>query len=172
MSVVTRKEWGARKPRATNPNAPRTKNSTLFIHYSVSPGDNFVSFSQQIQAVRNIQNYHMDGNGWDDIGYSYIITQGKGIPPRVFRGRGFKHAQAAQQGWNTTGDGSVCVIADENDEIRPETVELIEWVFARFEGQKAAPHSSVNATSCPGPKLTPLIPSLRHSTKKAKERLP
>ena len=41
-----------------------------FVHHSEGPYcDTQVTCSS---VVRGIQNFHMDGNGWDDIGYRWI----------------------------------------------------------------------------------------------------
>lgn len=58
MNITTRAQWGARKPksRSTTTWAARRE---FIVHYSEGPTS---------QTVRQIQNFHMDGRGWSDIG--------------------------------------------------------------------------------------------------------
>uniref|UniRef100_A0A8C4WFL9 Peptidoglycan-recognition protein n=1 Tax=Gopherus evgoodei TaxID=1825980 RepID=A0A8C4WFL9_9SAUR len=52
-------------------------------------GSSCISQASCSQLVRSIQNYHMDSNGWADIGYNFLI----GEDGRVYEGRG----------WSTVG---------------------------------------------------------------------
>ena len=66
IEIVSRDAWGARPP--TEPSADLPDNlPMLFVHHSaMSECSDFESCSQ---AVRDIQDLHIDGNGWWDIGY-------------------------------------------------------------------------------------------------------
>ena len=48
-----------------------------------------------------MQNYHMDSNGWCDIGYSFAI----GGDGEVYEGRGWNHVGAHTGGFNSVGYG-------------------------------------------------------------------
>ena len=48
-----------------------------------------------------MQNYHMDSNGWCDIGYSFAI----GGDGEVYEGRGWNHVGAHTYGFNDVGYG-------------------------------------------------------------------
>ena len=50
---------------------------------------------------RAIQNYHMDSNGWSDIGYSFLI----GGDGNVYEGRGWNKVGAHTYGFNDVGYG-------------------------------------------------------------------
>jgi hypothetical protein len=78
--VVTRAQWGADESiRKGSPKfAPLTK---LFVHHTVTaPGD---SDPDPASTVRAIYAYHVQGNGWDDIGYNFLVD-GAG---RIYEGR-------------------------------------------------------------------------------------
>lgn len=75
-----RGEWGARAPKQTPTIASTVK--LAVVHHSVSP--NGYSPSQVPSVLRGIQAYHMDGRGWDDIGYNFVVDRYGGI----WEGRG------------------------------------------------------------------------------------
>jgi hypothetical protein len=78
--VITRAEWGADESIRKNNQkyAPITK---LFVHHTVTSPDG--PDPDPKATVRAIYAYHVQGNGWDDIGYNFLIdAQG-----RVYEGR-------------------------------------------------------------------------------------
>ena len=81
--VVTRAEWGADESirRTQNPIkfAPIRK---LFVHHTVTEGPEGPDHDAAA-TVRAIYTYHVQGNGWDDIGYNFLID-GAG---RIYEGR-------------------------------------------------------------------------------------
>ena len=92
--VVTRAQWGADESiRKGAPKfAPITK---LFVHHTVTaPSD---ADPDPASTVRAIYAYHVQGNGWDDIGYNFLVD-GQG---RIYEGR---HARAYQPGEIPTGE--------------------------------------------------------------------
>ena len=73
--IVGRDSWGAAPPRAPIAVASRLKMS--FVHHTV--GSNTYSASQVPSILRSIQAYHMGTNGWDDIGYNFLVDRFGGI---------------------------------------------------------------------------------------------
>ena len=151
-------------------------NSILFIHYSASDGTGIDKSGEPKQAVRNIQAFHMGPErGWCDIGYSWVLVQQRGIfkRPLLFKGRGFDAVPASQEGHNT-GNGSVCVIADDNDPIKRSTVAALAYVAKRCPATTVMGHRDVNSTGCPGGKLYAKVPFLNRVARqrKADEMLP
>ena len=47
---------------------PRTKTDTIVIHCSATPKDMDI-------GVEKIKHWHTVDNGWDDIGYHYVIKR-------------------------------------------------------------------------------------------------
>ncbi len=93
--IVPREEWGARAPNAvsyTDDYLPY-----MFIHHTVtSECSNFDDCAEQ---MRIIQNYHMDSNGWSDIGYSFLV----GGDGKIYEGRGWNVVGAHTSGYNSVG---------------------------------------------------------------------
>jgi N-acetylmuramoyl-L-alanine amidase len=78
--IVTRADWGADESIRKNNQkyAPITK---LFVHHTVTSPDG--ADPDPAATVRAIYAYHVQGNGWDDIGYNFLIdAQGK-----IYEGR-------------------------------------------------------------------------------------
>lgn len=163
MKVIT--HWGQRSPKCVSHN-PLDRSSVLFVHYSDSDGTGIDKKGEPKDALRNIQNFHMDSRGWCDIAYSYLIVQQRGIfkKPLIFKGRGFGTVPASQEGHNT-GNVSVCIIADGNDRIKRSTVRAIGYLARRFPGEWVMGHRDVNSTSCPGDRLYSKVGALNRVAK-------
>ena len=71
----------------------------LFVHHSA--GRDCTSVDDCAAEVRAIQNYHMDGNGWSDIGYTFLV----GGDGSIFEGRGWNVVGAHTYGFNSVGYG-------------------------------------------------------------------
>lgn len=57
--------------------------------------------------VRSYQNYHIDFNGWNDIGYNFLV----GEDGNVYEGRGWEAVGAHAPTYNTRSIG-ICIIGD------------------------------------------------------------
>lgn len=130
------------------------------------------------KIVRSIWNYHVVTNGWDDIGYNWLIG-GDGV---IYEGRGDGVQGAHFSGTNSKTMG-VCVLGGDFDTKSPTSIaqtklrELIAWEATdkkinvltssthnsghnlyHISGHKDHPSSS---TKCPGANLYSLIPTIR-----------
>ncbi|CAM9685358.1 peptidoglycan-recognition protein SC2-like [Lampetra fluviatilis] len=91
--IVSRSGWGARSPNGiTSMPVPVYY---FIIHHTATPtcSDEAACSAR----VRSIQNYHMDSNGWSDIGYSFLV----GGDGNVYEGRGWDRQGAHTSGYNT-----------------------------------------------------------------------
>src|SRR5438552_6718214 len=82
--IITRAEWGAneqiRRNRAKGPKIADNVHLAIVHH---TAGSNDYSRSQSASIVRAIEVYHVVGNGWDDIGYNFLVDK----YGQVFEGR-------------------------------------------------------------------------------------
>uniref|UniRef100_A0A8C4Y1V2 Peptidoglycan recognition protein family domain-containing protein n=1 Tax=Gopherus evgoodei TaxID=1825980 RepID=A0A8C4Y1V2_9SAUR len=69
-TIITRSQCGARAPRNRVPLS--TPVPYVIIYHTA--GSSCISQASCSQLVRSIQNYHMDSNGWADIGYKLGAT--------------------------------------------------------------------------------------------------
>lgn len=154
MTVFYRADWGAREPRYAP--TPIVDTANVVIHYEGSHSDG------SVEAVRNIQNYHMDKNGWNDIAYTWLINQNGD----VFEGRGWGVRSAANGSVASNADRyAVCFMIGVDEE--PSEAALASARVLVGLAREAKPLSSKDvtghrdhiATSCPGQPLYDLVQS-------------
>ncbi|MCD0447382.1 peptidoglycan recognition protein family protein [Glycomyces sp. A-F 0318] len=68
-------EWGARPPNGTNPVVTGSPDK-LIVHHTVSANTGDFSREQAHFHARWVQDLHMDGNGWRDSGYNFVVSRG------------------------------------------------------------------------------------------------
>jgi hypothetical protein len=79
-TIYTRKDWGADESlRKGTPQYGQVQ--VGFVHHTV--GTNSYSAAQVPAIIRGIYDFHVNGRGWNDVGYSYLVC-GTG---EVFQGR-------------------------------------------------------------------------------------
>lgn len=71
----------------------------VIIHHTVTPECN--TKTECVSRVESIRSYHMDINGWHDIGYSFLI----GGDGNVYEGSGWNREGAHTYGWNKKSVG-------------------------------------------------------------------
>lgn len=153
----SRSKWKARTP---GPLSAQGSVREAFIHHSDDrSGRPFNTMVKQCEKMRGIQNYHMDSNGWSDIGYHYVVFQYLGVKTpraesRIFRARPVAAVPAAQAGHNTN-TLAICVIGDGNSEsLERNTRYAIECILRAYPTlRRLGGHRDVVATSCPGNKF-------------------
>jgi N-acetylmuramoyl-L-alanine amidase len=103
VKIVTRSEWGARPPTGrTFLNLPLSK---AFVHHSA--GASCTTQASCMSTVKGIQDWHMDGNNWADIGYNFLV----GEDGNAYEGRGWDVQGAHAGTWNPQSHG-ICVMGD------------------------------------------------------------
>lgn len=93
IGVRSRAQWGARRGRCTGRDGRRYR---FAIHHTVSPQTGNVA-----AMVRGFQRYHMDSNGWCDIGYHFLI----GRDGTIYEGRPLEQLGAHVGGQNSGNIG-------------------------------------------------------------------
>ena len=137
----------------------------LIVHHSESPGGD----REFIRCV------HVNNNGWADIGYHYIICNGRkhgewkaGRDGEVQEGRPLEYVGAHARGANSDSVG-VCLIGDFQYtyptamQIKSLIVLLANLCIAYgLDPHKAIiGHRDVNATECPGKLFYPSLEAIR-----------
>ncbi len=170
--VNNRAAWNARATLCSSLNTTKTK---ISVHHTVTP----TGSGNYPAAVRGIQNYHMDSNGWCDIGYHFMVTSdGQGWEAREAKYLG------AHVGGNNTNNLGVSFIGCFQPGVDPCTQSAFAPVNppqAMIDGGgdligKLASYYGINvngntvighrdnpgqSTSCPGDNLHSRLPDLR-----------
>lgn len=170
--IMTRAEWCPDGTCFPHPNPSFTYVTHLIIHHSA--GTN--SSSDWAGVVRAIWDFHVNGNGWSDIGYNWLIDP-NGV---VYEGRGEDILGAHFCGTNG-GTAGTCVMGNFTD-IQPTTeainslVDLYTWKacdiglnvlgsgFHNSSGltlNRVSGHRDGCATACPGDSFYPMLPDVR-----------
>jgi len=154
MKLVTRAQWGARDYRLPG-------GATLYsgsrrgvkLHYLGTPYTDR-AHTQCAAYVRQIQAQHMDGNGWSDIGYSFVVcTHGY-----VYEGRGLRRRNSANGNTTLNNETYAVLLMVGSSGLTEPTDEQLHGArdaidYCRSEGPAGAwlgGHRDGYATSCPG----------------------
>lgn len=156
MKLITRKAWGARPAKVRVPHLDSTHG--VKVHYT---GMFVLAERPDLHApciglVKRIQDDHMDSNGWNDIGYSFLVCR----HGDVFEGRGLNKLPAANGAGLNAGHYAVCGLVGNKGLILPSEAMLngirdaIEYCRAKGDaGNEIKGHRDGYSTDCPGPKL-------------------
>ncbi|WBP89546.1 GH25 family lysozyme [Kitasatospora cathayae] len=154
LQLVTRDQWGARPWREPNGSIPYAgPRAGVKVHY-LGTQYQFGAHDTCPAYVRKIQAEHMDGNGWSDIGYSFVVCE-HGV---VFEGRGLTRRNSAN------GDVplneahyAVCALLGDSGSTEP-TPEQLQGLRDAIEycqqhgpaGLEVKGHRDGYSTDCPG----------------------
>lgn len=143
VSIVSRSGWGARS--ASFGRTSWGSRTGFTVHYSAGPTS---------QTPRQIQNYHMDGNGWSDVGYNFLVDKSG----TAYEGRGWLGVGAHAAPHNTSHIG-VCFIGRDGDATpaAKATIRALYDEACKRAGKTLSKtyHGGLsgNSTSCPGADL-------------------
>jgi len=154
----------------------------IVIHHSAfnNTSDDFAG------VVASYYDYHVNSNGWDDIGYNFLIDP-NGV---IYEGRG-NGVQGAHFSCMNTNTVGICVIGNYQTEApQPETIQhlldFLAWEACLYDidvadysylpladmdimnvcghrdgNESVSPNSCASGTDCPGDVLYGLIPTFR-----------
>lgn len=174
-TIYTRAQWGADESlRRSAPSYGQVH--VAFVHHT--DGSNTYTAAQVPAILRGIYAFHVNGRGWDDIGYNFLVDRFG----RTWEGR-FGGVDKAVIGAHTLNYNSssfgVSVMGTftslvPNAAIKTALVNLIAWklslsgltvpatvvvngkAFSRISG-----HRDANPTSCPGQQLYNALGEIR-----------
>jgi N-acetylmuramoyl-L-alanine amidase len=161
VKLVSRKQWGARPPKAVTPLHP---SRGVVVHYSASDADEQSDHKNCAARVRAIQRFHMETRDWNDIAYSFLVCK----HGYVFRGRGAR-ARTAANGTREGNSGylAICFLGDDTkgrDDVTSKGGQAL--VDARTHLLSVHPHAretighrDLTSTGCPGDELYAYIKS-------------
>ncbi len=123
------------------------KINKIIIHCSATPEFRHVT-------VDDIRRWHVDGNGWSDIGYHYVIP----LNGTLQEGRDLKKDGAHVKGYNKNTIG-VCYVGgcdskmnpkDTRNEAQKEALDaVIKYLRLRFPNATVHGHNEFSSKACP-----------------------
>lgn len=152
--VIPREDWGAREPDCYGSKHDPYR---MTIHHTASPDDDG---GDPAKRMRQMQNYHMDSNGWCDIGYHFVVSQSG----KIYQGRPTEKRTGAHVGGHNTGNIGISLIGNfEQQTVNAgqfdATIDIAHWVHDTYniplDRQHVKGHNewSGQSTSCPGDNL-------------------
>lgn len=189
--IIPRADWCGDYTECHNPTYAVTYRSPTHtvIHHGASPN----SYTDGYAVVRSYWNYHVNTNGWSDIGYNYLVDK----YGNLFQGRHnpnmpTQDVHAAHAGYANTYSIGVNFLGNSDaPDTQPTTVQLskcaefLAWWYNQngFDPTSSASifnqagtewitlpricgHKDVNpgGTTCPGDALYALLPDMRTET--------
>lgn len=172
--VHTRSQWRARPPKqrvVVLDHGP----DHIVIHNTETPNTSAVSLSHAYALSRQIQRFHMDGRGWNDIGQQLTISRGGHVMegrdqslPAILAGRHVVGAQTLHHNTHTIG------IENEGSYMRVgppvrlwSSLVRTCWCLCAVYGLNPYTailgHRDYNETDCPGDVLYARLPALRRA---------
>jgi hypothetical protein len=155
--VITRSGWGARPPKHTPQGVNIARRTATCVHYAGGTPVTLSTFEQACAYVRGDQSYHMDHNGWDDIGYNFLVISAPDYPAidgLIFEGRGRDIIGAHAYGHNTPWIGVQVAIGGDQAP-SPKALASVRYLHDTFvvaagHGLGQVGHKDGVATACPG----------------------
>ncbi|WP_311137372.1 FG-GAP-like repeat-containing protein [Streptomyces sp. I6] len=188
--MTMRAGWGADESKVGGPPTYNSTTKALFVHHTA--GSNTYQCADSPAIVRAVFTYHVEGQGWNDIGYHFLVDK----CGRIFEGRA-GGIDRPVQGAHTYGfnvdTSSVSVIGDYSTAaatpaIRDAVARLAAWKLGLYglavdgtstltastdngkfrRGQRVVlprlpGHRDAYRTECPGARLYADLPAIRRS---------
>ncbi|CAL9393832.1 N-acetylmuramoyl-L-alanine amidase [Streptomyces sp. DH-12] len=166
------KVWGARAPRGTI-SVLQYRPSRIVVHHTVSANSADHSRAQAHAHAHWVQDLHMDGNGWVDTGYNFLVSRGgwitegrTGSLTALTGGRTFVLG-AHTSGQNSAAIGIACEGAYHAGAQPPEAqwevlVTLCAYACDQYgiASTQIFGHKDYGSTQCPGV-YHDMLPQLR-----------
>jgi len=145
-AIVSRLAWGANEAIRRAPPQYATLVQFALVHHTA--GSNSYTRAQSAAMVRGIEVYHVKGNGWNDIGYNFLVDKYGQVFEGRYGGVDKNVIGAHAEGFNT-GSVGVAVLGTYASSAPPVAarsalVSLLAW---RLDAAHVDPLSSLTWAS-------------------------
>ncbi|MGB2869614.1 MAG: N-acetylmuramoyl-L-alanine amidase [Bacteroidota bacterium] len=162
-SLVLRSTWGASPPNGSL--VPHLPFRAAIHHTAIN---RVTTLAQGINEMKFIQDLHMNGNGWKDIGYHFCIDDSG----RIYQATEVQYVASHVDNGNT-GNVGIAFMGDFSvNQPTPLALQACSNLLAYLETQFPIQTDSVFGhrdynpnTVCPGSAFYPLLPQLRNSVR-------
>lgn len=171
--IHKRADWDTRNPKGPPMILQRSAVKILAYHYSSMDAERRADHAQCAGVVRNIQRFHQDARGWNDVAYNWLVCH----HGHVYEGRGWDVMSAATFGVNDRSQ-AVCFLGGDVKNRDDVTVPGREALADRANDALArygvdlhiGGHREYVSTSCPGEEITAWIAAEGWEVDKPAER--
>ena len=171
-TVITRASWCPNNDCPPNSNPSSTDVKFLIVHHTAGANTS----SDWAAVVRSIWNYHVNTNGWSDVGYNFLLDK----EGNVYEGREDDTTGAHFSGHNSGTSGMS--LMGTYTTVTPETAminslkSLLAWkacvkgidpIATKYHAssgsyiQTISGHRDGGSTECPGQKVYDMLPTIR-----------
>jgi hypothetical protein len=185
-TIYSRAQWGANESlrRGT---VEYGSIQAAFVHHTVS--QNNYTAAQVPAIIRGIYAFHVNGRGWNDIGYNFLVDRFGRIWEGRYGGIALPVIGAHTKDYNSNSFAMSAIgdfdIAHVPSAIVTAYTRLFAWKL-RLHGipaigtvvlnghtiNRISGHRDVGSTACPGRYLYALLPSIRSGTSRLMGTLP
>ena len=155
--IIPRSSWGANEAIRRAP--PQYADAVHFAVVHHTAGSNDYTEAQSAAIVRGIEIYHVEGNGWNDIGYNLLVDKYGQVFEGRYGGVDRPVIGAHAEGFNT-GSVGVAVIGDYSSTKLPAAAKAaLEQVLAwRLDLVHVDPLSTLTWLSQGNPRFPKGVP--------------
>ena len=162
VRAIARNQWSTGGPVQAQIN-PMNGIRKITIHHEGSRVISFTGQRDTADHLDKVRKSHVNGNGWADIGYHYIVDRAG----RVWEGRPIRY-QGAHVRRNNENNVGVMVLGnfDRQSPSQQQLNALFDTVKRlkqqhRITARDIKSHQEINATACPGRNLQRHMEALR-----------
>ena len=160
--LIPRAGWGADESIRRAPPAYAPSVQYAIVHHTA--GTNSYTASESAAIVRGIEVYHVKGNGWNDIGYNFLVDKYGQVFEGRYGGVDKNVIGAHAEGFNS-GSFGVAVLGTYNAAAPPPAAQtalsnLIAW---RLDVAHVDPLSTLMVTSGGNPRYAAGTPVFLHA---------
>lgn len=161
FEYFSRKEWDAKYGRGASTSGAKP---LVIIHHALEPDISLdAALRVEMEAVKGIERFHVESNGWSGIAYNWLVFQSGNI----FEGRGWNRVGAHTEGQNSKSVG-ICFVVNGD----AHGLDVRAWNAARRvidEGVQRGTiatdyaikgHHDYATKSCPGAFIYPHLSSV------------
>ena len=150
-AIIPRAGWGANEEIRRAPPVYADAVRYALVHHTVNA--NSYTAAQSASIVRGIEIYHVQGNGWNDIGYNFLVDKYGQIFEGRYGGIDRPVVGAHSEGFNTGSVGIAVIGTFTSTKIPPAAQTALEQLLSwRLDVAHVDPLSTVPVVSGGNPK--------------------
>jgi hypothetical protein len=163
VSIIPRSQWTDAKPILSRINRMGRIDSITVHHEGMTYPVTFTDLASSRAEICRIHHAHVDGRGWADIGYHFVIDRAGRIwetRPLLYQGAHVKNHNEHNIGVMLLGNFD---IQSPSREQLGALAQLVRGLRLRFRvsAGRIFTHQELMPTNCPGRALQPQVASMR-----------